>query len=475
LDRGALSRLAASLLVALSTAGCLRNPVTQKRQTRLISEASEREIGSKTRDELVREYGELSDEGLRNYVSELGRKLAMVSDRPRVDYVFTILDSDVVNAFAAPGGYIFVTRGLLQRMDNEAELAAVLGHEIGHVCALHSVTMIQKQMGAGILTVLGTIAAGVTAGPEASMAVLQSASLFGDLYLLGYSRDNELEADRIGLRYALSAGYDARAALTFFEKLKALEVQAGMEEWEPYLLSHPPADSRIALAKDYVARMEEFPRAPSVVSGRFALVSERLALLPPGRLGVVKGGRFSHAGSGATVTIPDGWSWEVHNQSVLAGFRSPVGGAWGELRRRTLAEPMRAEEFAALFAQERRWKFVQGREAIYPVGYVFLGGFAGEGPMGGGYQIRALFATRGRTGYVLACAAPPDAFENFLLPFEGIMRSFVINGRDVNVIGKDGSDVESDLRDPVLQRKIDHRDGDRPGPGRGGPPRDPRR
>lgn len=419
------SFLTCLLASALLLPGCLRNPVSNKRQTRLISEASERQIGAKTREELVREYGEVDDPPLRSYVTKVGLRLSAVSDRPRLDYVFTVLDSGVVNAFAAPGGFIFVTRGLLERMESEAELAAVLGHEIGHVCAWHSVAMIQKQMGAGILTLLGTIAAGVAAGPEASIALMQTASLFGDLYLLGYSRENELEADRIGLRYALSAGYDGSAALVFFQRLKDLEDQAGGgDEWEPYLRSHPKTEERVALAKDYLSRMESFRRPPAETTGEFKAYRERLSRSGPEERGRAEGRRFVHKGLGLSLQIPDAWVWEVHNQQVLASFRSPNTGAWGELRRTRLEQPTPLPEFVRRAALERRWKILQGREMLYPVGYVFLGTFVGDGPLGGGYQIRALFVVRPDAGYILACGSPPDKATDFLLPFEGIMRSF---------------------------------------------------
>lgn len=421
------TRFSFALLLVVLAAGCLRNPVSNKRQTRLISEASEREIGAKTREGLVQQYGEVDDPPLQAYVAKVGRRLAAVSDRPRLDYVFTVLDSGMVNAFAAPGGYIFVTRGLLERMESEAELAAVLGHEIGHVCAWHSVAMIQKQMGAGILTVLGTIAAGVAAGPEASIALMQTAGLFGDLYLLGYSRENELEADRVGLRYNLSAGYDARAALTFFKRLEELEAQSGMEAWEPYLMSHPPTTSRVALSEEYLSRMASFHRPAPESAGEFMSYRERLIRSEPDKQGRASGALFTHEGLGLSLSIPDGWLWQVHNQQVLASFRSPAGGAWGELRRSRLdkgAVPL--PEFVRQSVLERRWKILQGREMLYPVGYVFLGTFAGEGPLGGGYQIRALFVVRGDAGYILACGAPPDKATDFLLPFESIMRSFTL-------------------------------------------------
>jgi|GEM_PF-138911 Zn-dependent protease with chaperone function len=437
-------------LAAAVAAGCLRNPVTNKRQTRLLSEASERAIGAETRDELVKQYGEVKDASVRAYVSRVGLRVAAVSDRPRLEYVYTVLDTEVVNAFAAPGGFIFVTRGLLERTESEAELATVLGHETGHVCAWHGVIAIQHEMGAGILTLLGTVAAGVAAGPEAAVAMLQTAGLFSDLYLLGYGRENEIQADQLGLRYALSAGYDAQAALTFFQRLEKLEAQAGADEWEPYLRSHPPTETRIALAKAYLGRMEEFRRPTPETAGDFSAVKDRLVRGEAKDMGRVEGRRFVHPSLGVSLEIPAGWSWEIHNQEVLAGFQSPAGGAEGELRRRHLGEPMKAEEFARAYSLERRWKLLRGREVVYPAGYGWLGFFEGEGTMGDGYEWRVLFITRGRTGWALACAAPGEKVTDFLLPFEGILRSFQLTG--VADDGGDKAGVESDLRVPALQR-----------------------
>ena len=451
----------------------MRNPVTNKRQTRLLSEASERAIGAETRDELVKQYGEVKDASVRAYVSRVGLRVAAVSDRPRLDYVYTVLDTEVVNAFAAPGGFIFVTRGLLERTESEAELATVLGHETGHVCAWHGVAAIQREMGAGILTLLGTVAAGVAAGPEAAVAMMQTAGLFSDLYLLGYGRENEVQADQLGLRYALSAGYDAQAELTFFQRLEKLEAQAGADEWEPYLRSHPPTEIRIALAKDYLARMEEFRRPAPETAGEFGAIKERLVRGEAKNLGRVEGRRFVHPSMGVSLEIPSGWSWEIHNQEVLAGFQSPAGGAEGELRRRRLAGPMKAEEFARAYALERRWKPMRGREVVYPAGYGWLGFFEGEGTMGEGYEWRVLFITRGRIGWALACAAPGEKVTDFLLPFEGILRSLQLTG-GVND-GGDKAGLESEFRGPVLQRAGHDRKDRRGDPGGSVPSGDHRR
>src|SRR4051812_44345386 len=242
--------------LALSVAGCFRNPATHKRQTRLLSLEAERKIGVETKKQILQQYKVFSSTPVTAYVNRVGQRLAQVSDRPTVDYDFTVLDSDLINAFAAPGGFVFVTRGLLDAVDDEAELAMVLGHEIGHVAALHGVQMIQKEMGQNALTVLGTIGAALVAGPEAMLMVANSASLFSSLYLLGYSRENELQADNLGLQYMLRAGYDPQAALRFIKNLEKLGDE-DVHGWDLYFRTHPKTSERRKLIEAMIGEQEE--------------------------------------------------------------------------------------------------------------------------------------------------------------------------------------------------------------------------
>jgi predicted Zn-dependent protease len=405
---------------------CLRNPVTQKREAKLISEAAEKQIGLETKKQIIDEYGETKDAVLAQYVAAIGKKLAIVSDRPRLAFDFTVLDTDLINAFAAPGGYIFVTRGLLEEVGSEAELAAVLGHEIAHVCAWHSIGMIQKQMGYGTLNTLGAIAAGISLGPEALIMVAQTANLFTELYLSGYSRENELEADHVGLRYTMSAGYDPRAALSFFEKLSALEKQAGADKWKSYFASHPPTRDRIQIASRYIDSSVFYKRKFSDSAGGYPEILERLPRLAPEDRGQFSGSAFSQARYGIRLAIPDGWVWENQKRLAIASFRKDKADAWGSLLRQTVAKNTSARDFAKKVAAERKWKFFSGKDVLYPAGYGFLGQFAGASSLGGIYQMRVLFIVRGDAGYVLICAAPPDEAADYLVPFEQILRTLRI-------------------------------------------------
>jgi len=406
------------------SAGCLRNPITQKRETKLISESAERSIGAETKKKILEEYGELKDPVLGQYVSTLGRRLGALSDRPKLDYDFTVLDTDVINAFAAPGGYLFVTRGLLNEVSNEAELAAVLAHEIGHVAGWHAIGMIQKQMGLGALTTLGAIASGIRLGPEALVIAAQTADLFAGLYLLGYSRENELEADRVGLRYMNSAGYDGRAAVAFFEKLGELEKRDGPDRWESYLRSHPPTDQRLAQARAFLDRWTFFRRPTERGEAAYREMKARLPRLKPEEQGIVVGPRFEQPLYGVSLSLPNGWSWEPSSARVMAAFHRQGGEAWGELRRELSTATVTAEEFAKKYVGDRKGQMLQGRGVLYPAGYGYLAQFYGPGLLGGVYLFRGFFLVRDGAVWALLCASVPDRSLEHLVPFEQIQRSF---------------------------------------------------
>ncbi|MGQ0645481.1 MAG: M48 family metalloprotease [Elusimicrobiota bacterium] len=423
--RARLAALCAA--AAVLAAACFRNPVTHRREAKLISEATERRIGAETKEDLVREYGELKDPVLREYVSAVGDRLAAASDRPRLDFEFTILDTEMVNAFAAPGGYIFVTRGLLEELSGEAELASVLGHEIGHVCAWHSINMIEKQMGYGTLATLGAIVSGFQLGPEAMIMVAQTADLFTGLYLLGYSREYELEADRVGLRYALSAGYRAEAMLTFFQRLAALEKQEGLDKWESFFRSHPPTADRIQLARRYLGRMDAAGRPAAPPTGSYADMKRRLPSVPESQKGRAEGLVYENDAWNLRFHIPGGWTWEPGARQTLAGFREKDGPAWGELRRLPLKPGEDAAALAEKWAASRQWQVLQAKEALYPAGYGVLGQFYGPGRLGGAYQYRAFFTVSDGAGYVLFCAAPPEHMNKYLIPCEQTLRSFSLD------------------------------------------------
>ena len=192
----------------MSLAACARNFVTKRRQVKFISQKTEIEIGKKAKEQIVKEYGIYKDLDWQIYLDQVGQRVAKASDRPELQYDFTIVDSDLLNAFAVPGGFVFVTRGILSEIKDEAELAIVLGHEITHIAAWHGLEMLQKAGLLGTLTALGAIGGAALGAGEAAIALAQAANIYENLYLLGYGRANELQADQYGIVYAARAGYD---------------------------------------------------------------------------------------------------------------------------------------------------------------------------------------------------------------------------------------------------------------------------
>lgn len=232
-----LRRGAVYLLLAVALCGCATTDSGISRGLILIPKSMEVALGREISDAVIKQYGEYPDPAVAAYVNEVGQRLVAVSDRKDLEYTFRALDTPIVNAFAAPGGFIFVTRGLLERVENEAELAAIEGHELGHVAAYHSVKKLQAMLGYTI------IAAVVMANSEEAQKYEDFATIAFNLIMLGYSRSDEYQADQLGLYYSAHAGYDPYQMTTFFQKL--LDEGGDLPRLLVWLSSHPRTSDRI--------------------------------------------------------------------------------------------------------------------------------------------------------------------------------------------------------------------------------------
>lgn len=210
------------LAMAALVSGCSTNPATGEQNfTAFMSPEDELRVGAEEHPKLVRQFGgKYPDRSLEAYVQRLGSMLSRVSELPDLKFSFTVLNDHRINAFALPGGYIHITRGLLAMAENEAEVAGVLAHEIGHVTARHSAQRYSQTMAANLgLTLLGVL--GQVAGAPGGIGDL--ASVGADLYLKSFSREQETEADTLGVRYMTRAGFDADGMTSFFRKLQSHE------------------------------------------------------------------------------------------------------------------------------------------------------------------------------------------------------------------------------------------------------------
>ncbi len=246
ISRRAVSVLAGAMVAALGA--CSYNPATGKKQFTLISRAQEIELGNSAAPGFREEMGGLvPDSALQSYVSDLARRLAMHTegDYPGLPWEVSLVNSADVNAFAIPGGKLFITRGLVEKMTNEAQLAGVLGHEIGHVTGRHTA----EQLSTGLLIQGGAVAAAVLIEQSDSESTrrfgrvaVPALAIGGQLVMLSFSREDELEADRLGVRYMSLAGYDPRGLRQVMEMFDRM---AGSDRPPAFLSTHPDPKARI--------------------------------------------------------------------------------------------------------------------------------------------------------------------------------------------------------------------------------------
>lgn len=232
-----------AMFVSTMLAGCSTNPATGKRQMNWLSAEKEHDLGAKGAPILINQYGgDIPSATIQTYVSDLGQRIAAVSERPDLEWEFHAVDSSAVQASALPGGKVVITRGLMEKLDSEAQLAGVLGHEVGHITAQHGG---QKYTRAMIITGLG-VGLGIVGGrsDEDWLTVLGvGTSVGGGMYLLSYNRSQETQADELGVRYMTRLGYNPTGQIHVMEVLKQASDAdgAGME----FLRTHPYPDTRI--------------------------------------------------------------------------------------------------------------------------------------------------------------------------------------------------------------------------------------
>lgn len=252
----AFNRLMLTGLLALPLGapltGCETNPATGEMQFNTLSREQEIAIGNEAAPQLTQEYGgEVSNAQLQRYLDNVG--MAMVphteGDYASLPWEFTLLDSDVINAFALPGGKVFISRGLAARFNNEAQLASVVGHEIGHVTARHVNERMSRQMGVELLAGLVGAAAGGAESALLREAVPALVGTAGQGYLLKFGREQELEADNLGIRYMTRAGWDPRGSLQAMQVLADLDTGNAPPE---FLSTHPYASTRVEQIQEWL-------------------------------------------------------------------------------------------------------------------------------------------------------------------------------------------------------------------------------
>ena len=314
------------LIVAI---GCAVNPVTGKKELMLISEAQEIELGKNTDRAVRNQYGLYDDPQLTAYVRRVAGQLTPHVHRNQLKYRFAILDTPVPNAFAAPGGYIYVTRGLMAMMNSEAELAVVLGHELGHVNARHSARSMSRQL----IFNLGLVVGSVLSKEVRRWAPL--AGLAGNLLFLKFSRSDEYQADSLGIQYARKGRYLPGAMISFFNSLQQMTADHGGSSVPNFLSTHPLTKRRIEEVRQMllpedkglrVARNDYLQKVDGLIYGNNP------------RQGYVQGNAFYHPGMRFAFTIPQGW--KVQNTPAQVTMAAADGNAVILLRAEPAKSPL---------------------------------------------------------------------------------------------------------------------------------------
>jgi predicted Zn-dependent protease len=316
-----------TILTLILLTACARNPVTGQRQFVLISESQEIAMGMQAHSEAEGEYGFVDLPALQNYVRQNGAKLAAVSHRPNLDWHYTVVDGPVINAFAIPGGYVYFTRGILAYLNTEAELAGVMGHEIGHITARHSVSQISKSQ----LAQVGVGAAGILSPTFGRLGNLADTAL--GVWFLKFGRDDERQADQLGVEYAARAGFDPREVSNFFEVLRRLS-ESDRETMPSWLSTHPDPGERVtatrAAAQEWITKLNLTPDRMAVNRDSYLRSIDGMVFGINPREGFVEEGRFYHPDLQFQITFPKGWQVENTRSAVYA--LDPQEGAQMQLR-----------------------------------------------------------------------------------------------------------------------------------------------
>ncbi len=339
----AATPLARSLALCLALsfgllAGCgtqVVNPVTGKTELSAMDERSEIAEGKKGHEQVMAQYGVVKDARLQAYVNQIGQRLAAQSHRANLQWTFTVLDSPEINAFALPGGYVYVTRGILAYMESEADMAGVIGHEIGHVTARHGAQRATRQQNAG----LGVLAASVLGAVLESQGVSGAADLTGRVaqgvaagYVAKYSREQELQADTLGAEYLARNRYNPSNMVDVIQVLKSQEAYAAdqakaegrpVRDGDDWLASHPSNEQRLQsirqIAAGYQGQYGDDGR------DRFLQAIRGMTFGDSPEQGLVRGQNFYHPELGIALTAQPGW--RIQNSPSALTFASPQGDA----------------------------------------------------------------------------------------------------------------------------------------------------
>jgi predicted Zn-dependent protease len=332
---------AVSVIAAAALLGCGSksvNPVTGRQERSVMSEQQEVQAGAQAHQEVLKEYGVLKNDRLQAYVNDIGQRLAKQSHRAQLKWTFTVLDSPEINAFALPGGYVYITRGIMAYLDSEADLAGVIGHEIGHVTARHGAQRATRQQDAALVGLLGGVLGAVLdskGGGGIGQQIGQASQQAAAGYVAKYGREQELQADGLGAEYLSRVNYDPRNMIDVIRVLKDQErfaqdvaraegrpVSQGGNSW---LASHPSNDERLNAIGKVAAQYQTNKNYADEGRVRYLQLMDGVRYGESPEQGLTRGRNFYHSSLNFAMTAASGW--RVVNEADELNFVSPAGDA----------------------------------------------------------------------------------------------------------------------------------------------------
>ena len=416
--RGAIvAWLAALLLVGCAT---VTNPVTGEREFTVLSTAEEVRLGQQSAQAVKEQIGLVRAPKLERVVNAIGERLAALSPRQDVSYRFAVADMPEPNAFALPGGWIYVSRGLLTITQSETELANVMGHEVGHVAALHAAQRQTRSTWVGLGTVLGTAAASVLGGGAAAQGAAQLGQVVGAGLIASYSRDQERQADQVGQDLSARGGWDPAGMASFLHTLERWStLKTGEPRLPTFLDSHPMTSERVQTTRTRAAQISKAER-PQVVGSREAFLRtlEGLLVGPDPAEGVVREAAFLHPGLDLWMALAPGW--QTVNQPTALASQAPGGEAlWILQAQGESGDPRRA---AAAWLQQNEVEVLQDSRAPigdWPAYSLRARGQSQSGPV----ELRLTWVAHPKLMLRLTGAASPARSDAYAPTFERLARS----------------------------------------------------
>jgi len=403
---------------------CAVNPVSGKQELMLLSESDEIKLGNETDVQIVKEYGVYEDPKLTAYLNDFCQRLGKVSHRPQLTYRFKIVDASVVNAFAVPGGYIYFSRGILATLNSEAELAGVMGHEIGHIAARHSA----KQYSRAQLTQLGL---GVGAIFVDSTIISGLAQLGAGMLFLRFSRDNERQADDLGVEYSSKAGYDATQLASFFETLERMNPGSDRSGLPGWFSTHPSPEDRVQVVR---VRAKEWHqklglRDLKINHDPYLKEIDGLMFGDDPRQGYVEENIFYHPNLRFQFPVPT--KWKLNNKPSQVQMVSEGQDAVILL---SVTTGSSSREAANTFIT-KTGAYVIRADAIQVSGLPSQRLISEIRTQKGIYRLMSYFIEKGRDVFVFHGLTSIDRFQNYGPLFENTMRQFreLSDSRRINV------------------------------------------